>query len=65
MSADSSRSLSRHFYSASKEADMIRAGLDGPSRRIIVQPQEQPSEQPHVEPAPSETPEREPEKVPA
>lgn len=30
-------------------------GLDGPSRRIIVQPQEQPAEQPQ----------REPEKVPA
>jgi hypothetical protein len=41
-------------------------GLDGPSRRIIVQPQEQP-EQPsrEVDPAPVETPEREPEKVPA
>jgi hypothetical protein len=45
----------------------IEMGLDGPSRRIIVQPQEQPAEQPNreVDPAPVEAPEREPEKVPA
>lgn len=42
--------------------DQTRAALEGPSRRIIVQPQEQPTEAPAVEPAPAE---REPEKVPA
>jgi hypothetical protein len=45
----------------------IRMGLDGPSRRIIVQPQEQPSEQPAVEPEPTPAAPVEPdrEKVPA
>lgn len=35
---------------------MITAGLDGPSRRIVVTPQEMPTEQPAIEPAPVETP---------
>lgn len=42
-------------------------GLEGPSRTIIVEPQEIP-EAPAVEPEPEEAPvapEREPEKVPA
>lgn len=53
----------RHSKSQYEEDRVIRAGLDGPSRRIIVQPQEQPTEAPAVEPSPVETPE--PEKVPA
>lgn len=44
---------------------MIRAGLDGPSRRITVQPTETPTEAPAIEPAPSETPVPDREKVPA
>ena len=47
-------------------------GLDGPSREIIYEPEEQPAKPqrdseptPRREPAPETTPEREPEKVPA
>jgi len=54
---------------------VTRAGLDGPSRTIILdpietpQPQPQPQPQrepePQRQPEPAEAPEREPEKVPA
>ena len=50
---------------------VTRAGLDGPSRTIILDPVETPQPQPQREPEPqrqpepAEAPEREPEKVPA
>jgi len=52
---------------------VTRAGLDGPSRTIILdpietpQPQPQPQREPEPQrqPEPAEAPEREPEKVPA
>lgn len=42
-------------------------GLDGPSRRIVVEPLEQPATEPREEPEPvrEAPPVREPEKVPA
>jgi len=52
---------------------VTRAGLDGPSRTIILDPVETPQPQPQPQrepepqrqPEPAEAPEREPEKVPA